>query len=643
MPLQKEHQIKASPAPTIPTLRKVGAGITAGYHNQPELTADRFLTIPALDTGRLYKTGDLVSWTADGQLLFHGRIDEQIQLRGFRVELPGIESVLNQLPTIRESKVIVKRGAAGAQLVACVLVNAPLNRQEVNHALAEVLPAYMVPNHYQVFDEFPLTSTGKVDTKQLRASLDLNEPSGKPATATEAQLESIFQNVLECETVSFEDGFFAQGGDSLSLVYLVTLLEDTFGIELPISEVRAHSDIRSLARFIDGYSQGNGRAKVELEYELGVLEQELMQQSKKQVALLTGATGFVGAFLLKEMLETHRKVYCLVRGANERDAWQKLHNAMNKYDLVQQIDWSRLEVVLGDLEDAHLTQGAEWDEMAQEVEQVIHCGAHVNFLAGMEELKNANVKATMALLAWCKIGKPKTFNFISTRGVYTQTHQPYDEYTALEDQVHFKDQGYAASKWLADIITQKARTSGIAVNVFRLGRITGESVEGVARFEDFFHRVILGSISINCFPKELASISLDLTPVDICAQAIVQLAGESTTGNYHIINPDEITYGQMVQALNERGASIEWANYEDWLNRVMLNNSLNPSNTMMPITPLLKNKTWLMKKRAKMKCEETIRHMAEHGLSWPGAMSLVAIYQKQFLKKSLTEAPVATK
>ncbi|WP_197471727.1 non-ribosomal peptide synthetase, partial [Methylomonas koyamae] len=205
-----------------------GAGIVPGYWHRPDLTAERFVPDPFGPAGgRLYKTGDLVRYRADGALEFLGRLDYQVKIRGFRIELGEIEAQLLQQPEIKDAVVIAREDHPGdKRLVAYVVpltteANAEAEQALVDHIKAQLkhhLPDYMVPSAFVMLDAMPLSANGKLDRKQLPAP-DLSEQLKKayvaPRTETEQALVEIWQEVLGVEPVGIEDDFFELGGHSL--------------------------------------------------------------------------------------------------------------------------------------------------------------------------------------------------------------------------------------------------------------------------------------------------------------------------------------------------------------------------------------------------------------------------------------------
>jgi amino acid adenylation domain-containing protein len=220
-----------------------GDGLARGYWNRPELTQEKFIAHPFSGEpgARLYKTGDLARYLADGNIEFLGRMDNQIKIRGYRIELGEIESVLGQHPAIQSSVVAVREDGPGdKQLVGYVVprTKRSFDAAKVRKYLKQKLPEYMLPSAFVLLDELPLTPSGKVDRRALPApdqsrpaSVDVCQP---PRTPTEEVLARIWAEVLKLEKVGIHDNFFELGGHSLLATQIVSRIRAAFSIELPV-------------------------------------------------------------------------------------------------------------------------------------------------------------------------------------------------------------------------------------------------------------------------------------------------------------------------------------------------------------------------------------------------------------------------
>ncbi|MEV4614803.1 amino acid adenylation domain-containing protein, partial [Kitasatospora sp. NPDC049258] len=233
-----------------------GAGLAHGYWNRPELTAERFLDDPFRPGERVYRTGDLGRWNADGELEFCGRIDDQVKIRGYRVEPGEIAAVLTEHPGVREAVVVVRADAGGpARLVAYAVPAGPgVDAASLRRFAAERLPEFMVPAAVLLLERLPLNANDKVDKAALPA------PTGgeggaveylAPQDGTQAALAEIWCEVLGCARVGARDDFFALGGHSLLVTQVVSRLESRLGVRVPLRAVFEAPVLERLAALVD--------------------------------------------------------------------------------------------------------------------------------------------------------------------------------------------------------------------------------------------------------------------------------------------------------------------------------------------------------------------------------------------------------
>jgi amino acid adenylation domain-containing protein len=235
-----------------------GAGVGRGYHNRPELTAEKFITasLPGMPEARLYRTGDLARWREDGALEFLGRWDDQIKLRGMRIDLGEIEAAILAAPGVKEAVALLERGAAGQDQIV-VYVTAPdewpAESGDVLDAVRTRLPAYMVPSRLVRLGRLPLSPNGKLDRKAL-AALAPARPAASPALSPRSALERaiahVWRDVLRVDPISLNDNFFELGGTSLLMVPVHARLRDAWDPTLALVEMFQYPTVEALARRI---------------------------------------------------------------------------------------------------------------------------------------------------------------------------------------------------------------------------------------------------------------------------------------------------------------------------------------------------------------------------------------------------------
>ncbi|QSQ18814.1 non-ribosomal peptide synthase/polyketide synthase [Pyxidicoccus parkwayensis] len=242
-----------------------GEGVARGYLNRPHLTAERFVPDPfSTEPGaRLYRTGDKVRWSADGTLVFVGRIDAQVKLRGQRIELGEIEAALQQQPGVRDAAVLVREDVPGQQRLVAYVVSATsgqaLDTGALRAALQKQLPEYMVPSAFVLLEALPLTPNGKLDRKALPIpdSGATTEGFVAPRTPTEKGVADLMTSLLHVKRVGVDDSFFSLGGHSLLATQLVSRIRAAFRVELPLRAVFEAPTVAALAQRIASLQQGS--------------------------------------------------------------------------------------------------------------------------------------------------------------------------------------------------------------------------------------------------------------------------------------------------------------------------------------------------------------------------------------------------
>ncbi|MDQ1723765.1 MAG: hypothetical protein QOG52_793, partial [Frankiaceae bacterium] len=243
------------PLGSIGELYLGGAGVAKGYLRDPERTADRFVVSPFVDGERLYRTGDLARHLVDGNVLFMGRVDQQVKVRGYRVEPGEIELVLAEHPSVADALVLPRFDAGGTVMLCAYAVAVPgsaADPDELRAHLRARLPSYMVPSSLHVLERLPLNANGKVDVDALPDPVVVQQDPVAPRTDTEKLLHEIWCEVLGREVTSVHDDFFDVGGHSLLAVRLFSIVETRMGKRLPLAAVVAHPTIAGLAALIDG-------------------------------------------------------------------------------------------------------------------------------------------------------------------------------------------------------------------------------------------------------------------------------------------------------------------------------------------------------------------------------------------------------
>ncbi|NDJ19166.1 amino acid adenylation domain-containing protein [Myxacorys almedinensis] len=487
--------------------------------------------------------------------------------------------------------------------------------------LREKLPAFMIPSTFMVLESLPLTPNGKIDRRALpapsQARPDLEAVYVAPQTKVEEQLASLWSQMLGIEQIGVHDSFFELGGHSLLVTQLMAHVEETFQIELSLIALFQSPTIAGLAQAInakrnpaknatlqhsDGESASdkNDLTWVDLQADT-VLAPSIYSKGtlptlvEPQAIFLTGATGFLGAFLLQELLEqTLGKVYCLVRASTEEEGMQKIAQNLARYRLNHPEYASRIVPVLGDLAQPLLgLSHQDFQELAGKIDLIYHNGAFVNLIYPYTALRAANVLGTQEVLKLACQCKTKPVHFISTLDVfhssaYADTKRLLEQDDLLGAEGLYN--GYAQSKWVAEKLIMAARDRGIPTCIFRAGMIVGHDQTGVSKTDDLISRIIKGLIQLGKAPN--LELNMNLTPVNYISQTIVHLSRqpESWGKAFHLVNPHFLPLEKLVQHIKSLNYSIQLVTYEQWQAELSALKSTQ-NNALSPLISLFSEKS----------------------------------------------------
>ncbi|MFF7965634.1 amino acid adenylation domain-containing protein [Streptomyces sp. NPDC007903] len=580
-----DDRLAPVPPGVVGELYVSGASLARGYHERAALTATRFVADPFDRAGgRMYRTGDLARWTADGELVYVSRVDDQVKLRGFRIELGEIEAALTALPGIGSACAMVREDRPGDRRLVAYTVAEEGQRvpdgTELRARLAETLPDHMVPAVYVTLDTLPLTPNGKTDRQALPAPERTAPGEGTaPRTDLERELCAAFAETLGVPQVGVQEDFFGLGGHSLLAVTLAQRIEERCGRRLSLRDLFAAPTVEGVARLLErtpgeqGYGSGPDlAAEVRLAPDITAPARRSARPSARP--LLTGASGFLGAFLLRDLVEsTDGPVDCLVRAEDPRRAAERLRANLEHYGLWQPRYESLINAVPGDLAAPGLGLTPEdRTALVRRLGPVLHNGARVNFAAGYGDLRAPNVAGTEELLRLLADSASPGMHYISTTSVFAPATGPdpvtVTEATPTGPPAALPD-GYARSKWVAEGLVGLARERGLPVTVHRPGRISGDTATGACQDRDLLWQLIKGCLQAGAVP-DLPYGSTDWVPVDHVSRAVVALAGSAQTGGevYHFTDPDAPDLGRVFAAAARLGHELSTVPVEEWQARV---------------------------------------------------------------------------
>jgi thioester reductase-like protein len=472
---------------------------------------------------------------------------------------------------------------------------------------------------------------------------------------------------LSNATLDTEKSLHDMGLDSLMAVELTSILRAELQVELPIRALIEDPSIDSIATLLINQlipESANAEAKADVAANVldlnaeAVLDPAISPDNAHIKAvdeptsiLLTGATGFLGAFLIQELLDqTTADIYCLVRSPDIESAKARLQNNLESYDLWKEHYQPRIIPILGDLGQPKLGLSTEqFEEMASQIDAIYHNGALLNYVYPYSKFKPINVLGTEEVLRLACTTKVKPVHHISSVAVF-ESSAYYGKLVTESDDIDRSEGiylGYSQSKWVSERLVKIAGDRGLPITIHRPPLVSGHSQTGLWNTDGFLCRMIKGCIHLGSIMTDL-DLMLDLSPVDYNSRAIVYLSRqkESLGKVFHLQNPHLLHWSDLVDFICSMGYPMERVSYEEWQVRL----SKARENPLYPLVPFFSHKwsddqlTYIelneQGRRPLISCEETLSALAETSIVCPPLDSkLLGTYFSYFIRSAFLEAP----
>ncbi len=552
-----------------------GAGVGRGYQNLPDKTKEVFFTFEGM---KAYHSGDLVKWNDNGEIVFLGRLDNQVKLRGLRIELDEVENAINSFPDIKMSKAVVKGNGSGEFLAAYFTASSAIDTEKLAAYLRTVLAHYMVPGAWMQLEEMPLTSHGKIDKKRL-PPLEYHAQERayvKPANAREDEFCQLFKEILQLGQVGSTDNFFEAGGTSLSAAKIAVYCE-TKGYQIAYKDIFDHPTPAQLAGLVDGEQESRQPLESIVGYDYSRLQSVLAKNTQDSVSslgrqqrqplgniLLTGATGFLGIHILFAFLKQETgQVYCLMRKGRHSSCEKRLKNLLMYYfdSTFDEAFGSRIHCVEGDITDSGLRGQLEGLDVAA----VIHSAACVKHFVQDGLLDRINVEGTKNILDICVKADWRMVH-ISTTSVAGEGNADTVSSTKhmQENELYFGqiiENDYIRTKFLAEREVLSAAAAGANVKVVRVGNLMSRKSDGEFQINfltNGFMRTLKAYKKIGKFPIGQMHTAVEFSPIDSTAEAILALASCTQPFTvFHAFNGHKVYMADVVYAMRAYGFSME--------------------------------------------------------------------------------------
>lgn len=562
-----------------------GIQVGNGYIGKPQMNKERFLDNP-FGEGKMYKSGDIGRWTFDGKVQCLGRIDNQIKLRGLRIELGEIEGKMEAIPGVI-SAVVNKISLDDRDFLCGYYVcdkNSNINEKDVKTILRKSLPPYMIPTYMVKLDKMPYSINRKIDRKALpMPNLNINNEytTNEKLTAKERKLLEIWKKILHVENISINDNFFDIGGDSILAINMqIEALRNGFAFEY--ADIFNYPTIKALA----------AKVPVEFKNDLGdydyskinkLLENNTLENintispSPIGNVLLIGVTGYLGSHLIHSFLENEKgDIYCLIRQKDNVIPNERLKNTLTFYfgkNFAEKYK-DRIHVLEGDITNPnHIGLSDEdYTLIKNNVTTVINSGALVKHFGQRNLFEKVNVQGTSNVVELCKKLNKRLLHIstVSVSGngereeMICETPENINNKKVFSEKDIFINQKlnnvYTITKLEAERIVLSAVLNGLDAKILRIGNISNRYSDGMFQrnvSENAFAMRIKSFIDIGIFPDYSLQHEIELTPVDLCADAILRIGNYSSKCTvFHIYNTNLLSISLFVDTLADLGIKL---------------------------------------------------------------------------------------
>jgi len=629
------------PPNVIGELYIAGCGVSRAYLNRPEKNREAYTTINDV---RFYKSGDYAKRAEDGNILIYGRLDNQIKLRGLRIEIGEIESAMSKYEAIKDVAVVVRSIKNNQHLCAYFTVHDEyldshrkdnefsIDIDDLKQSLSEKLTYYMVPTVYMQLDEMPQTLNGKTDLKNLPEP-ELITTYVAPENDVEAFFANTFADILDLDRVSVTDNFFEIGGTSL-LVTKITMAALNRNYDVHYGDVFKNPTPRQLADFV--YNGSSITAKKESKYDYKQINELLSKNTLNSLIngkmadnlgdiLLTGSTGFLGIHVLKELIETEKgNIYCFVRSRGTLSGEDRLKSLLFFYFSE---DYSELFGKQIHIVEADITSFSDFEKMIPyNIDTIVNCAANVKHFSSGTDIEDINLGGVINGLKFAKIKQCKyvQVSTYSVAGLSIDNFPPEDVIYSENDLYvgQSLDNAYLNSKFLAErAILEAAVDNNLDVKIMRVGNLMARSSDSEFQinFESngFINR-LKSFVNIGKMSYEKLSHPVEFSPIDITAKSIVSLARTpKECAVFHPYNNHSVTFADVMEIIRDLDLKIEYCEEDQYQKE--LEEALNDEKRQEALSGIITNvgEGQVNSRWISVKNNYTIQALYRLGVVWP--------------------------
>lgn len=579
-----------------------GPAVSRGYWKNEAETRKAFYNTIHGEDGFYLRTGDL-GILHKNHLFVTGRIKELIIVNGknyypqdFELEVNGMHELKG---TVSAAFSVYRNGRE--QFIICIeaeqdLGSLPVISKRISSLLLSKFG--LAPNEilFVESDSLPRTDNRKIRRISVKEQFlgnnlkpvwtaDYHINRNDKDNLNKEQSDDIDSRISRELVLNFNlesrvqstDNLLEAGMDSLAITRFIFSIEKMFDVSIQFSDVINNPTVKNLADLIRSIREGTHQTRIDganLENEVHLPEDICFDDytcpdiGSVKTVFLTGTTGFLGAYLIHEiLLQSDAEIFCHVRADDEVSGMLRIRKNLEDYHLWDDSMKERLIPVIGDLGEPSLGMSRkDYDRISAHADLVLHNGAQLNFLYPYELLKQVNVGSTIEAIRLCTVNKPKRLVYVSSYSVFDNPSYFDSTIDETVDTSHWKGflLGYSQTKWVAERCIGQGRKKGLDAVIFRPGQITGDTKNGIWKATDFASQFLISSVQLGMVPD--IDVFVPMTPVDYIGRAIVaiMLRNSDLVVDFHLLNRDVQTIAELTEFFKDAGLNIDRVPFDVW-------------------------------------------------------------------------------
>lgn len=577
-----------------------GIGVSDGYINNESATQKSFVKNP-FGQGFIYKSGDLGKFNSNGEVTYIGRSDFQVKLHGLRIEVSEIEQQMNSISGIENSVVLCVNHS---YLIGLYTSSIDISSSFIKQILSNNLPTYMIPRKIVKVDSFPINNNGKIDRLSLTNNISsFVSQADTIHVAPTNDIQKLYCDIWEKllnTSVGIDDDLFELGADSLlAIKFKIELL--SHDINISYADVFKYKTIRKLSRITTSQNQDFNLSNYDYDRINELLNNAYtannLTKCNNSNVLLLGGNGYVGMHILNSYIKNNSgNIYCIVRPKDGESAIQRFIKVLHFYfnDSLDKYLNKRIFIIEGDiLENNFGLSKKDYINLSKNVDVIINSAANVKHFGDINKFNNINIDSLNGIIKFCLRYKKRLIHISSLSvsgntmldGTISKYNYNLQDLYFSEKNLYIKqslDNVYTKSKFEAEkIILENIINNNLHAQILRLGNITSRYSDGKFQINpnnNAFANRLKGLIKLKKIPDYLLDTYLEFTPVDECANCIINILNNyfSDCYIYHVYNNNHVYIKDFVSMLYSYGINVDVVSTKDFSN--FINKMLKDEN-----------------------------------------------------------------